>query len=100
MAEPPEFWIFLVTNSLLFVAGGVLTVLSFRAYLRVRRDTLQYAAVGFGLVTIGGLLDLVYQLFIRGDYHLGGRELLSLQAVDSLTITLGLVIIFWSVASS
>lgn len=100
MAEPPEFWIFLVTNSLLFVSGGVLTVLSFRAYLRVRRDTLRFASAGFGLVTIGGLLDLIYQLFIRGDYHLGGRELLGLQAVESLTITVGLVVIFWSVAQS
>lgn len=98
MAEPPEFWAFLVANSLLFVAGGTLTGLSYRAYLRVQQRTLRLASGGFALITIGGLLELLYQLGIRQDYHLGGRESLALQTLESLVITAGLVVIFYALS--
>lgn len=98
MAEPPEFWAFLVANSLLFVAGGTLTGLSYRAYLRVRQQALRLASGGFALITIGGLLELLYQLGIRQDYHLGGRESLALQTIESLVITAGLVVIFYALS--
>jgi hypothetical protein len=98
MAEPPELWAFLLVSSLLFLAGGVLTALSYRAFLRLREPTLRLASVGFGLVTIGGLLELVYQFGYRQDYHLAGRELLALQTVESLTITAGLVVIFYALS--
>lgn len=98
MAEPPEFWAFLVANSVLFVAGGVLTGLSYRAYHRIRQSTLRLAAGGFALVTLGGLVELVYQLGIRQDYHLGGRESLALQTVESLIIAAGLAVLFFSLS--
>jgi hypothetical protein len=98
MAEPPELWAFLLVSSLLFVAGGVLTALSYRAYLRMREPTLRLASVGFALVTVGGLVEVIYQFGIRQDYHLEGRELLALQTVESLTITAGLVVIFYALA--
>jgi hypothetical protein len=96
MAEPPELWAFLLVNSVLLVAGSVLTALSYRAYRRMGEPTLRLASIGFALVTIGGLLDLGYQFGYRQDYHLGGRELLSLQTVESLTIAAGLVVIFYA----
>lgn len=98
MAEPPEFWSFLVANSLLFIAGGALTALSYRAYLRVQEHSLRLASGGFALITFGGLLDIIYQLGIRRDYHLGGRESLALQTIDSLLITAGLVVIFYALS--
>lgn len=98
MVEPPEFWAFLVANSLLFVAGGTLTGLSYRAYLRVHQRTLRLASGGFALITIGGLLELLYQLGIRQDYHLGGRESLALQTIESLVITAGLFVIFYALS--
>lgn len=96
MAEPPELWAFVLASSLLFVAGGVLTALSYRAYLRLQQRTLRLASAGFALVTLGGLLELLYQFGFRQDYHLDGRELLALQTAESLTITAGLVIIFYA----
>lgn len=98
MAEPPEFWAFLVANSLLFLAGGVLTALSYRAYLRVREHTFRIAAGGFALITLGGLMDLIYQVGIRQDYHLGGKETLALQTAGSLVIAGGLVVLFYSLS--
>ena len=98
MAEPPEFWSFLVANSLLFIAGGSLTALSYRAYLRVQQDSLRLAAEGFALITLGGLLDIIYQLGVRQDYNLGARESLALQTLDSLVITAGLVVIFYALS--
>lgn len=98
MAEPLEFWAFLVANSVLFAAGGVLTGLSYRAYRRVREPTLRLASGGFALVTLGGLLELVYQLGIRRDYRLGGRESLALQTVESLVIAAGLAVLFFALS--
>lgn len=98
VVEPPEFWAFILANSLLFVAGGTLTALSYRAYRRMQQYTLGLASAGFALITLGGLLELVYQLGIRRDYHLGGRESLALQTAESLVITAGLVVIFYGVS--
>lgn len=96
MAEPPELWAFVVANSALVVAGGMLTGLSVRAYIRAGRRPFLLAALGFGTITFGGLVSVVYQIGLRGDYHLGGRELLALQTIETLLITTGLAIIFWS----
>jgi hypothetical protein len=97
MTEPPELWAFVVVNSVLFVAGGTLTGLSYRAYLRVHERALRLASIGFGFITVGGLLEVVYQFGIRRDYHLAGRESLALQTTESMIITIGLVIIFYAV---
>lgn len=94
--EPPELWAFLVANSLLFVAGVTLSGLSYRAYRNVGHPGLLYAAAGFCLITIGGFTSLLYQVGFRRDYHLGGRELLALQTIETLTITAGFVVIFWA----
>ena len=75
-----------------------MTVLSYRAYLRVQESSLRLASGGFALITIGGLLDIIYQLGIRRDYNLGGRESLALQTIDSLLITAGLVVIFYALS--
>ncbi|ERG98972.1 MAG: hypothetical protein J07HQX50_00114 [Haloquadratum sp. J07HQX50] len=98
MAEPPEFWAFLMANSFLFIAGGTLSILGYRAYIRTHQRALRLASGGFTLITFGGLLELVYQLGIRQDYHLGGRESLALQTAESLTITAGLVVIFYALS--
>ena len=95
-SEPPELWAFVLANSVLFLVGAALTALSYRAYLKVQHSGLLFAAVGFALVTAGGFLSAIYQVGIRRDYHLGGRELLALQTIETLTIASGLVVIFWA----
>lgn len=96
MTEPAEFWAFLAVNSILFLAGTVLTGLSYRAYLRVRQEAIRFAAGGFALITLGGLLELFYEVGIKQGYNLSGREMLLLQSVESLFISLGLLVIFYA----
>lgn len=98
MAEPSELWAFLVVNVLVFGIGSLLTALSLTAYRssgwsRAFRD----ATVGFGVLTIGSGADLVYEMGIKGDYHLTGRELLMLQTIEGLLVALGFGLLFYSI---
>lgn len=96
MAEPPELWVFVAINAVVLAIGGGLTMLSAAAYRRAGRDPLLFAALGFGLVTVGNAVEAVYELGIRGSYELGGRELLLLHSVESGFVGLGLAAVFYS----
>lgn len=98
MAEPPEFWTYVLANFTVFGFGVVLTGLSFFAYRAdPSRRSLRLATLGFGLLTVGGLVAPTYQLAIKGQYTLGGRELLAVQSVEGLFLAAGLGMLFWSV---
>ena len=98
MAEPPELWAFAVANLFTFVFGATLTSLSYYAYRSTgRRRSFGLSTVGFGLITVGGLAEPVYQLGLKGDYHLSGRELLALQTAEGLLIAVGLGLLFSSI---
>lgn len=97
MAEPPEFWMFLASNVLLLCAGGALTVLSYLAYHRSTDRSLLGGVAGFAVVTVGTLIEVVYELGIRGSYQLGGTELLILHSVEGVVIAGGLFLIFFSI---
>lgn len=98
MAEPPEFWVFALANLIVLGFGSVLTVLSYVAYRsRPAASSFRTAALGFGAITLGGVVEPAYQLGIRGDYHLSGRELLAMQAIEGLLIALGLGLLFYSI---
>lgn len=98
MSEPPELWTFAAANLLTFAFGAILTGLSYLAYRSSgRTETFRNAALGFGLVTVGGAAEPVYQLLLKGDYHLGGRELLAVQTVEGALIGLGLGLLFYSI---
>ena len=98
MAEPPEFWLFLASNLLLLITGGTLTGLSLRAYRRNRKRSFQGALIGFGTITLGSLIEAIYELGIRGSYELGGRELLALHTVEGVLIAVGLGALFYSLS--
>lgn len=98
MAEPPEFWTYVLTNFTVFGFGAVLTALSYFAYrANPGRRSLRNSAVGFGLLTIGGLVAPAYQLALTGRYELGGRELLAVQSVEGLFLAAGFGMLFYSV---
>lgn len=98
MAEPPEFWTFTVANVLMFGFGATLTTLSYYAYRSTGRKPSYFrSTLGFGLITIGGLAEPIYQLGLKGDYHLGGRELLALQTAEALLTGLGLGLLFYAI---
>ncbi len=98
MSEPPELWTFVASNVLVLALGGALTVLSYRAYRRLDRPPLRTAALGFGVITLGTLVEAVYELGIRGSYELTGRELLTLHTVEGAFIAAGLAALFYSLA--
>ena len=96
MSEPPELWAFLLSNLIVLLFGGGMTVLSALAYRRSGTRQFRGAAVGFGLITAGALADAGYQLVLRRSYELPGRELLALQTVEGVLIALGLAALFYS----
>lgn len=97
MSEPPELWVFALSNVLVLALGGLLAALSLRAYLRFDRGPLGVAALGFGLITVGSLVEVVYEVGIRGSFFLTQRELLTLHSVEGVLIALGLAALFYSI---
>lgn len=98
MAKPPELWAFILANTGLFIISSVLTGLSYLAYRHSRgKHSYRVATLGFGFVVLGGLVEPVYQLGVRGDYNVDGTELLVLQAGESTLISMGLGLLFYAI---
>jgi hypothetical protein len=79
------------------LASLALVVLSVSAYRRSRHRSFTSAAVGFGLVTIGLSIEIVYQLFVRGPYLLGGGEVVGLQTAERFVVAAGLLVLLYSI---
>ena len=69
--------------------GGLITVLSYRAYSRTGARSLGYLSVGFGIVTLGTLLGGVVDQVLRAGFQLG-------QLVESALLALGFAVIVYS----
>lgn len=97
MTAAPAFLLFIVSNLLVLGVGGVLTALSFAAFRRSSRNAaFRSAAAGFFLITLGTLIDPIYELGTRGIYHLSRSELLLLHSFKGLLIAAGLGGLFYS----
>lgn len=92
----PELTAYLLSNALVLLLGGALTVLSGVAYRRARERSFAIASAGFALVTLGSVVEAVYELWVRGGFSLSDRELLALHAVEGVIIALGLAGLFLS----
>lgn len=98
MAEPPELWTFLVANLFVFGFGATLTTLSYYAYrVNGRKPSFRLSTIGFGVLTIGGVVEPVYQLGLKEDYSISGRELLALQTMEGIFVAIGLGLLFYSI---
>ena len=95
--SPPAIWILVLSNVFVFLIGGALTYLSFQARRRVGKSNLNYTTLGFGLVTLSTVAEVVYAPAIVGIYEITGSTLLVLYTVESLLIGLGLGSIYYSV---
>lgn len=100
MAEPPELWTFLVFNLIVLIFGAILAAFSYATYRRSHRERFRHATIAFGLVTLGGLIEPVYQLVVKDDYRLAGRELLAVQSVEGLLMGAGLALLLYSIYAS
>lgn len=98
MPESPELWAFVLTNVGLFVVSSLLMSLCYLAFRR-RRDQRSYACatVGFGFVVLGGLVEPVYQLGVGVDFTPSGRQLMLLEAVETILIAAGLALLFYAI---
>lgn len=98
MAEPPELWTFLLANLFVFGFGATLTTLSYYAYrTNDRKPSFLISTLGFGILTIGGIVEPIYQLGYRGDFQISGRELLALQTLEGAFVAVGLGMLFYSI---
>ncbi|MFB6359786.1 MAG: hypothetical protein ABEH59_00525 [Halobacteriales archaeon] len=98
MAEPPELWTFLIANLFVFAFGATLTTLSYYAYrTNDRRPSYRLSTIGFGILTLGGVVEPLYQLGYSGDYQISGRELLALQTMEGAFVAIGLGLLFYSI---
>jgi hypothetical protein len=97
MSSLPTLWMLVLSNILVFAVGGVLTYLSFQARRRVGKSNLNYTTLGFGLITLSTVAEVIYAPAIIGIYDISGSSLLLLYTIESLLIGLGLGSIYFSV---
>lgn len=98
MGEPPELWTFLFANLFVFGFGATLTTLSYYAYrTNGRRSSFRLSTAGFGVLTFGGIVEPIYQLGLKQDYLISGRELLALQTLEGTFVAIGLGLLFYSI---
>ena len=98
MDKPPELWAFILANTGVFIVSSVLTAITYLAYRQSRgRTSYRGATIGFGFIVLGGLVEPLYQLGVKGDYLLDGTELLLLQTGEGILITLGLRLLFYAI---
>ena len=96
MANPPQLWTLVLSNAFVFLVGGALTVLSYRAQHRLDRAPLRYVTVGFALVTLSTIAEVVYAPAIAGVFEVSGPQLLTLYTIESLLIGVGLASVFYA----
>jgi len=89
-----------ISNLFVFAVGGALTYLSLQARRRVEKSNLNYTILGFGLVTLSTIAEVIYAPAIIGVYEISGSTLLILYTIESLLIGLGLGSIYYSVRYS
>lgn len=98
MTEYPELWAFIFANIGLFVISSVLIGVSYVAYRQSDGQTSYLiATLGFGAVSLGGIVEPVYQLIVRGDPNITGTELLWLQTGEGILIAGGLGLLFYAI---
>lgn len=92
-----ETWMFVTSNILVFVIGGSLTVLSYRAQRRLGNQNLRYTTLGFALVTASTIVEARYTPGLVSVSQLSQNTLLILYTVESLLVAGGLASIAYAI---
>ncbi|WP_049893526.1 DUF7521 family protein [Halogranum rubrum] len=78
-----------VAKTGILILGGLITLISYRAYRRTGASALQFLAIGFGVVTFGSLLGGVLDQLL----HIG---LATSVLIESALTLVGFAVIFYS----
>ena len=98
MDNQPEFWVYVLANTGLFVVSSVLAGLSFLAYHQSDGErSYRSATVGFGFVVLGGLVEPIYLFVVQKNETITETEMLLLQAGEGTLIALGLGFLFYGI---
>jgi hypothetical protein len=92
----PELTAYLLSNALVLVLGTALVGVSVAAYRRANEWPFATAAAGFACITLGSVVEAVYELGIRRTFELTTRELLVIHAVEGVLVAIGLAALFYS----
>jgi len=92
--ETIEFYAFVFANLGVLALGSMLALLSLAAHRRSGTPSLRIAAVGFGLIALGSVLDAVYELGVGGSFQISGRELMLLHTSQTILVGVGLAVLF------
>ncbi len=96
MATSPEFLGFILSNIVLLFVGGALTAISYLAYRRDPTRSLFSASAGFGLITVGMLVEGVYEIGFEHPRLLTAVEILRLQILEKVVVIVGLCAVLYS----
>jgi hypothetical protein len=100
MSSDPTLWMLVFSNVFVLIIGGSLTYYGFQAQRRVGKPNLKYATLGFALVTLSTIAEVIYSPAVIGIYEISGSSLLILYTIESLLIGFGLASIYYSVRGS
>lgn len=100
-SQSTEFWTFAVSNLLTLVLGVALAVIAFLAYRREKRDSFLFVAAGFGLIALGTIVEILYEIGVQKSHLTGvtafGSELFLLRTAEGAFIATGLALLIYSV---
>lgn len=100
MIGPVSVFLLLLVNGVVFLFGCLITGFSYLAYRNAASPSaFRWSTLGFGMITVGCVIEPVYQFGIRRDFDISTVELLRLQALEGVFLALGLVLLFASVYS-
>jgi hypothetical protein len=92
----PELTAYLLSNALVLVLGMALVGVSVAAYRRTDERAFATAAAGFACITLGSIVEAIYELGVRQSFALSSRELLITHAVEGVLVAIGLATLFYS----
>jgi predicted ABC-type transport system involved in lysophospholipase L1 biosynthesis ATPase subunit len=95
MTSYPHLWSLVLSNVFVFIVGGSLTVLSYRAHNRLGKASLRYVTLGFALITASTIAEVVYVPALAGGETVTDPQLLTAYTIESLLIGCGLVCIYY-----
>ncbi|WP_248910246.1 DUF7521 family protein [Halocatena marina] len=96
VTESPKAGLFIGINIFVLLVGLILTALSYGAYRRTDKRELLFAVGGFLSITLGAIIEVFYEVGVKGSYNLFGDELLTVQSIESILIGIGLASLFYS----